>query len=79
MSDVPTTSDGRPMSKVHFHVAEKIGLPNYSNVEIGSSITRYVDPDKELDEIRDISKIVENEVLAIERQKVLDAVKKQTL
>ena len=38
MSDIP---EGK--AKIHYHAGEKIGLPKYSNVEYGVSVTRYVE------------------------------------
>jgi hypothetical protein len=38
----PLDSDGRPMARISFSAKDKIGLPNYSNIEIGPvTITAY--------------------------------------
>ena len=42
MSQVPEIN-GKPAAKIHIHTGEKIGLPGYSNVEYGVSVTRYVE------------------------------------
>lgn len=72
----PTDDDGKPMALVSMGASEKIGLPQYSNVDIGpASVSRFV-PDKP-DEIRDglrmVLTIVE-QVLAEERDAVVKAV-----
>lgn len=76
--DVPMDEDGKPMSKVHFHVGEKIGLPNYSNVDIGpASVERFVEDTPEAIEegLRDATAAAEK-ILAEDRDKVLAAVRK---
>lgn len=47
MSEIPEI-DGKPAAKIHIHLEEKVGLPAYSNVSYGGSVTRFVedDPDK---------------------------------
>lgn len=65
---------GKPAIKIMASFSEKIGLPNYSNVEVGPiSVTRYVedgDDDHVAEEIRKTARIVEN-FLAEEREFVL--------
>ena len=39
----PVDEDGKPMALISMGAAEKVGLPNYSNVDIGPAvITRFV-------------------------------------
>lgn len=44
MSEVPEIN-GKPAAKLHVHVEEKVGFPNYSNVTYGTSLTRFVEDD----------------------------------
>lgn len=43
-------ANGRPAAKISTGFTEKIGLPNYSNVEVYASITQYV-PDGTQEEL----------------------------
>ena len=43
MSEEVPHIKNKPAAKIHYHAAEKIGLPKYSNVEYGVSVTRYVE------------------------------------
>ncbi len=75
MSDVPMIN-GKPAVKVHFDAREKIGLPNYSNVDLGASITRYYEdtgPENDVDNLKEVAQGVE-EFLSTERQAVLEMV-----
>ena len=44
MSEIVLDPNGKPFAKIVVCVSEKIGLPNYSNVDLGPiSMTRYVE------------------------------------
>ena len=64
-------------ARINFHVRDKIGLPNYSNVEYGLSITRDV-PDT--GSAADLKPYVEELVaevedfVAEEREKILEII-----
>lgn len=67
--------NGKPAAKITYGAAEKIGLPKYSNVDIGPvSVTRFVedDPDTIAREMQDGLEFVET-VLAEERARVVKA------
>lgn len=72
---------GVPAVKIMTSFSEKVGMPNYSNIEIGPiSVTRYVpDGDEQhlLEEIRKTARIVE-EFIAEERETVLEMVQSST-
>ena len=73
MSEIP---EGKV--KLHVHAHEKIGLPNYSNVEIGASITFYEDEGTDADYLNALKAKAHGVVeafIAEERQAVLDMVK----
>lgn len=57
---------------------EKIGLPNYSNITVGASLSRTIEPDLTTDELtaklNEASGVVEEFLLA-ERARVLDSLK----
>lgn len=73
MSEYPEIN-GKPAAKIHVHAEEKIGLPNYSNVVIGSSITRYVEDTEDMQPaLRRAADDVES-FLAEERASVLQMV-----
>ena len=72
----PMGSNGKPMAKITMGASEKIGLPKYSNVDIGpASVTRFVedDPDAIRDGLRESVKLCE-EIIAEERGAVLELV-----
>lgn len=64
--------------KIAVWTEEKIGLPNYSNIVIGSSLSRVIEPGLSKEEVtsqlEEASTIVE-EFLAAERARVLDSLK----
>lgn len=72
----PLDPAGNPMALVTMGAAELIGLPNYSNVTLSASITRFV-VDEEEDVALGLRSAVKSceEVIAEERQMVLDVVK----
>lgn len=66
--------NGKPAAKITMGLHEKIGLPDFSNVDIGPiSIERYVEDTQEarVAGLREITAECE-ELLAEERKKVLD-------
>lgn len=69
--------DGSPAVKIMTSFSEKVGLPQYSSVDIGPiSVSRFVadgDEDHLLDEIRKTAQIVE-QFIAEERDAVLKMV-----
>jgi hypothetical protein len=74
----PVDKDGRPMALVTTGASEKIGLPQYSNVDIGPfQVTRFVEDDAESirDGLRMCVTLVE-QVIAEERDAVVEAVRK---
>lgn len=77
ITDGVPTIDGTPAVKIMTSFSEKVGLPNYSSVDIGPiSVSRFVEEgdDKHiLEEIRKTARIVE-QFLEEERQQVLDMV-----
>jgi len=65
------TLDGQPLVLVAGGCGEKIGLPNYSNVDINPiTVSKFVEAGKELEGLRECYEIVET-ILAEERAKVL--------
>lgn len=64
--------------KITVWTEEKIGLPNYSNISIGASLSRTIEPDLTSEEVsaklNEASSIVE-EFLTAERARVLDSLK----
>jgi hypothetical protein len=75
MSDVPEIG-GKPAAKIHIHLEEKVGLPNYSNMVYGASVTRYVEDSEDLsEELADAGKQVEGwmtEYFRVEVQPILE-------
>ena len=66
--------------KISVWVEEKIGLPDFSNVVVGSSVSRYVDDGTEeeiLDHIRETAHGTVEAFLAEEREGILEMVKKK--
>lgn len=64
-------------ARINFHVRDKIGLPNYSNVEYGLSITRDVPDTGSASDLRPAIEEVVAEVegfVAEERARVLEMV-----
>jgi len=62
-----------PTAKINFRTEEKIGLPDYSNIVIGLSITRDVE-DEGLESVMEQAKEIAREVeafIAEEREFVL--------
>lgn len=77
VQDGVPVSDGKPAVKIYVGAEEKVGLPNYSNVVITASLSRYVSDgtDEELKaSLRETAAIVE-EFVAEERQAVLASLK----
>jgi hypothetical protein len=70
-----TGENGKPMVKVSSGAEEKIGLPNYSNVTIYASVTRFVeDTPKSITNGLKACVDVCEELLAQERKPVLEMV-----
>ena len=70
-------ADGVPAVKIFVSAEEKIGLPNYSNVSVSASLSRFVPEgtDEELKKaLRETAAIVE-EFVAEERATVLASLK----
>lgn len=64
-------------ARINFHVSDKIGLPNYSNIQYGLSITRDVPDTGSAADLREsIDEIVAEveEFVAEERAKILEVV-----
>jgi hypothetical protein len=73
----PHDEDGKPMVMVTMGASEKVGLPQYSNVDIGpASITRFVrdDPAEIRKGLEQAVNICE-QVIAIERGPIIDLAK----
>jgi hypothetical protein len=67
----PVDSDGKPMVLISAGVGEKIGLPNFSNVDITPiSVTKFVPEGTEKEAYDEAFALVET-VLGEERAKVL--------
>jgi hypothetical protein len=70
----PVDESGNPLVLVTGGAEEKIGLPNYSNVTIGPiSVTKFVKAGEEKAGIRECTSLAE-EIIAEDRQHVLDMV-----
>lgn len=72
----PVDDDGKPMALVSSGASEKIGLPNYSNVDIGpASVTRYVEdsPEAIQEGLKECTQLCEV-IIANEREKVLEII-----
>ncbi len=64
--------------KIAVWTEEKIGLPNYSNIVIGASLSRGIEPDLTDEDVRaklDTASGIVEEFLAAERTRVLDSLK----
>ncbi len=74
----PFDEDGKPMVLISIGASEKIGLPHYSNVDIGpASVTRFVkDVDEEIKQGLSDSILLVEEVIGSERAAVLEIVKR---
>lgn len=74
----PIGENGKPMRKISVSAANKIGLPEYSNVDVGPIYaSRFVEDDGNVeDALREDIKLVEK-IMGEERQFILDNVKKQ--
>ena len=73
----PLDENGNPMAMVSMVLSEKIGLPNYSNVDVGpATVTRFVKDTVEDRRrgLRDCADDVEY-ILAVEREPVLQLVR----
>lgn len=71
--------NGKPAVRIKVGLGEKIGLPKFSNVDIGPiSIERYVEDDDEVivEELKQSLVMVE-ELMADEREKVSEWLKSQ--
>lgn len=71
--NIVTDKDGNPADYFVFSISEKIGLPNYSNVDLFASIGRHITKDDE-NEKQAVIDLVE-EILVAERDKVLELIK----
>jgi hypothetical protein len=64
--------------KIAVWTEEKVGLPNYSNITVGASLSRVIDPGLTSEEVSaklvEASTIVED-FLTAERERVLDSLK----
>lgn len=76
---VPVDANGKPLAIITVSCSEKVGLPNYSNVDVGPvTLTRFVEDDPQVreqafaDGMREVEKVV-----AVERGHVLAAVGQQ--
>lgn len=72
----PLDEDGKPMDLFSFTITEKIGLPNYSNVDVGpATIHRFVpdDANKRKEVVEDVEAIAREQ-----REIILNIVKRQT-
>lgn len=68
----PVDDEGNPMVLISFGIGEKIGLPNYSNVDINPiTCTKFVKEGTETEGYKRLAEITEA-VLAEERAKVLE-------
>lgn len=73
----PVDDDGKPMALVTMGCSEKVGLPKFSNVDIGpASVTRFVkdDPQVIADALKSNLEWSE-QVIAEERAAILELVK----
>lgn len=64
--------------KITVWTEEKIGLPNYSNISIGASLSRTIEPgltDEEVSASLNTASGIVEEFLAAERARVLDSLK----
>ena len=80
-SEWPLDEDGKPMAKVTMGASEKVGMPHFSNVDLGpASITRFVkdDPESIKESLREGVKLCE-EIIGEERGPILDIVEKAIL
>ena len=77
VSNWPVDLKGNPMALISMGAAEKIGLPKFSNVDIGPAlVTKFVldDPTSIREGLRECVRACE-EIIAEEREVVLDLVK----
>jgi hypothetical protein len=77
MFDWPVDDKGKPLALVTMGCSEKVGLPKYSNVDLGpASITRFVPDDNEAiaAALRENLELAE-QVISEEREAILELVK----
>lgn len=76
MSEWPRDEDGKPLAQVSMTLSEKIGLPNYSNIDVGpATVTRFVEDTAEARDqgLRECTDGCEK-ILAEERELVLNMI-----
>ena len=64
--------------KIAVWTEEKVGLPNYSNITVGASLSRVIEPGLTDEEVRaklDGASAIVEDFLAAERERVLDSLK----
>ena len=69
-----------PTAKINYRVEEKIGLPNFSNIVYGLSITRDVEDDgleSVLESAKELSEAMES-FMGDEREKILEIIQGET-
>lgn len=77
MSDFPEIG-GKPAAKIHTHFTEKIGLPKYSSVDYGTSVTRFVeDTPENIASERDAMTESCNEWMGARRESIAEWLKQQ--
>lgn len=74
IENVVVNADGTPADYFVFSIKEKIGLPNYSAVDLFASIGRYLPADDLVAGKEDVIAEVED-VIAAEREKVVNLYK----
>jgi len=72
--NVVINEDGSPADYFVFSVKEKIGLPNYSAIDLFASIGRYISADEIEEAKQDVISEVED-VIAVERDKIVSLYK----
>lgn len=71
--NIVVDENGQPADYFVFSVSEKIGLPNYSSVDLFASLGRHITKDN-VEEQKSVIELVE-EILVSEREKVLQYIK----
>lgn len=77
MSNWPVDENGVPLAQVSMGASEKIGLPNYSNIDVGPAlVTRFVkdDTDSIKEGLRFCAQVCED-IIAEERDAIMSALK----
>jgi hypothetical protein len=70
VENIVVNADGTPADYFVFSVKEKIGLPNYSAIDLFASIGRYIDIENIDESKQSVIEEVED-VIAVERDKVV--------